>query len=70
MANDLYRGYEIKPAKLGGFFWTDERGFDHFASNVYSATHADKRPDGFDHTGAAMDSIDAYKRNMRASASA
>ena len=54
--NDLYRGYEIQPI-TGGFMWTDERGFDHYAESVCKVPYAtaDK----------AMDDIDAYKRNIR-----
>ena len=61
MANDLYRGYEIKPLTrldgVSGFIWTDERDCDHFAGEprVPFAT-ADK----------AMDAIDAHIRARRA----
>lgn len=59
MNNDLYRGYEIVAHPLGGFYWTDERGFDHFASNAQDATPRSKRTDGFATADKAMDSIDA-----------
>lgn len=65
MANDLYRGYEIIPHPNGGFYWTDERGFDHTGHNVHSATHIATRGGCYPTAGDAMDSIDQYKRNMR-----
>jgi hypothetical protein len=61
---DLYRGYEIQSHPLGGFYWTDERGFDHFDGCMQSATPRDARTDAFKTDEAAMDNIDAYKRNM------
>jgi hypothetical protein len=66
MANDLYRGYEIEPHASGGFFWTDERGFDHFGSNEQDATPRDARTDGYPTADKAMDAIDAYRRAQRA----
>ena len=65
MANDLYRGYEIKPHVNGGFYWTDERGFDHTGNILDSATHIDSRKGCFATSDKAMDDIDSYKRNMR-----
>lgn len=66
---DLYRGYEIKPHANGGFYWTDERGFGHFAG-LQSATPVERRTDGFATDEAAMDSIDAYRRNLASRVSA
>lgn len=65
MANDLYRGYEIKPHVNGGFYWTDERGFDHTGNPVGSALPIHRRTGCYPTADAAMDSIDQYKRNMR-----
>lgn len=64
MAGDLYRGYEIKPHANGGFYWTDERGFDHFDGIMQIATPRDAHTDAFKTDEAAMDSIDAYRRNL------
>lgn len=65
MANDLYRGYEIKPHPNGGFYWTDERGFDHTGNPLDAATHIDSRAGCFPTADKAMDDIDAYKRNLK-----
>lgn len=54
--NDLYRGYEIKPVQGGGFTWTDERNFQHWQEGVTKVPYPTAE--------AAMDGIDAYKRNM------
>lgn len=62
---DTYRGYDIKPHANGGFYWTDERGFDHTGSMLDSATHIDARTGCYPTADDAMDSIDAYKRAMR-----
>ena len=52
----IYRGYDIvKNEKAGfGFTWTDERGFAHTGEG-----------EAYETEEAAMDAIDAYKRNMR-----
>jgi len=52
----IYRGYEIKACE-GGFMWTDERNFDHFAELVMRVPYKTKDD--------AMNGIDQYKRNMR-----
>lgn len=65
MANDLYRGYEIKPHRNGGFYWTDERGFDHTGNDTDAATPINDRTGCYPTSDAAMDAIDTYKRNMR-----
>lgn len=68
MANDLYRGYEIKPHINGGFYWTDERGFDH-TGNIYDeATHIDARQCYHMNEEDCMNDIDDYKRNMMGAA--
>lgn len=64
MANDLYRGFEIVPHPNGGYYWTDERGFDHFGSIMQDATPRDQRTDGYATADKAMDAIDLYKRNL------
>jgi hypothetical protein len=61
----IYRGYEITKHANGGFYWTDERGFDHFAG-FQMATPRDQRTDGFPTEEAAMDAVDQYRRNLRA----
>lgn len=66
MTNDLYRGYEIKTHANGGFYWTDERGFDHTGNIADSATHIDARKGCYATQDAAMDSIDRYKRSVKA----
>jgi hypothetical protein len=53
----IYRGYDIKAHPEGGFTWTDERGFEHFA--------LDDRRVGYETEDKAQDAIDAYKRHMR-----
>lgn len=61
----IYRGYDIKPHGSGGFFWTDERGFDHTGNIADAATHIDERVCLFKTEEEAMDDIDRYKRAMR-----
>jgi hypothetical protein len=55
----LYRGYEIEGDRTAGFTWTDERGFIH-NGKVDAAG-------GYKSEEDAMDDIDRYKRNLRAS---
>lgn len=62
----IYRGYEIKTHANGGFYWTDERNFDHTGNVLDIASPIEQRTDCFATEEKAMDSIDAYKRNLRA----
>ncbi len=62
----IYRGYDIKPHANGGFYWTDERGFDHTGNIADEATHIGARTDCYPTEDKAMDAIDAYRRNLRA----
>ena len=66
MANDLYRGYEIVPHGNGGFYWTDERGFDHTGSMNGICGPRDQYTGCYPTADKAMDAIDAYRRALAA----
>ncbi len=53
----IYRGYTISPVE-GGYVWTDERNFIHYAEGVTKAPFATEEK--------AMDDIDAMRRAARA----
>lgn len=57
MKNKVYRGYEIEPAKGGGYVWTDERGFIHYFVEMTKTPYRSEDD--------AIDDIDRYKRNLR-----
>jgi hypothetical protein len=52
----IYRSYDIVPHEAGGFTWTDERNFTHYAEGVTKVPYVTEE--------AAMNDIDQYKRNM------
>jgi hypothetical protein len=58
----IYRGYDIKPHPKGGFYWIDERGFDHTGNLANSASPMEFWYGCFATDEAAMNDIDAYKR--------
>ena len=61
----IYRGYDIKSHANGGFYWTDERGFDHTGDITDMATHIEARVCRFKTEEDVMNDIDRHKRMMR-----